>query len=149
MSWHFVRFQEILFQTYLKVSACYLGNTKKFYSPKKCFLSRTAKIDPKAGVSRSNFQWRFWAGQCSLCVLPVTTFLLLPCGGPHTPGTEGGAAGNITVLQFFPLTEALAIMSAVRLILNFELLNETNAHLKKPLLWYDNVTVGIEIIYLL
>ena len=36
-----------------------LKNEKK-YSWKKHILSRTAKIDPKDGVSHLNFQWRFW-----------------------------------------------------------------------------------------
>jgi hypothetical protein len=39
----------------LKVSAFYLEKQKSFI-PKKLFLSRTAKIDLKDGVSRPNFQ---------------------------------------------------------------------------------------------
>ena len=33
---------------------------KKVLFLKKYFLSHTAKKDPKDGVSRPNFQWRFW-----------------------------------------------------------------------------------------
>ena len=33
---------------------------KKVLFLKEYFLSRTAKIDPKDGVSHSNFHWRFW-----------------------------------------------------------------------------------------
>jgi hypothetical protein len=40
----------------LKVSAFYLEKQKSFIPKKKYFLSRTAKIDPKDGVSRPNFQ---------------------------------------------------------------------------------------------
>ena len=37
---------------------------KKVLFLKNYFLSRTAKIDPKDGVSRPNFQWRFWLNLC-------------------------------------------------------------------------------------
>ena len=43
----------------LKVSAFYLEKQKSFI-PKKNFFGRTAKVDPKDGVSCPNFQWRFW-----------------------------------------------------------------------------------------
>ena len=49
-----MRFHEINFKQILKVSAFYLEKRKSFI-PKKCFLSRTAKVDPKDGVSRLNF----------------------------------------------------------------------------------------------
>ena len=38
--------------------------TKYHLFLKKYFLSCTAKIDPKDGVSRPNFQWRFWLNLC-------------------------------------------------------------------------------------
>jgi hypothetical protein len=44
----------------MKVSAFYLEKQKSFIPKKIYFLSRTAKIDPKDGVSRPNFQWSFW-----------------------------------------------------------------------------------------
>ena len=44
----------------LKVSAWYLEKQKSFIHKEKYSLSRTAKIDPKDGVRRPNFQWRFW-----------------------------------------------------------------------------------------
>ena len=34
---------------------------KNVLSLKKYFLSLTAKIDPKDGISHPNFQWRFWS----------------------------------------------------------------------------------------
>jgi hypothetical protein len=40
----------------LKVSAFYLEKQKRFIPNKIYFLSRTAKLDPKDGVSRPNFQ---------------------------------------------------------------------------------------------
>ena len=43
------------FKQVLKVSAFYLEKQKKNI-PKKYFLSRTAKIVPKDGVNRPNFQ---------------------------------------------------------------------------------------------
>ena len=43
------------FKQMLKVSAFYLEKQKSFI-PKKNKLSRTAKLDPKDGVSRPNFQ---------------------------------------------------------------------------------------------
>ena len=55
-----MRFHEINFKQILKVSAFYLEKRKSFI-PENCFLSRTAKVDPKDGVNRSNFQW----GSCS------------------------------------------------------------------------------------
>ena len=60
LSWNFVRFHEILFQTDAESFSFLSWKTKKFYSLKKSFLSRTAKVDPKDGVSSPNFQWRFW-----------------------------------------------------------------------------------------
>ena len=39
----------------LKVSAFYLEKQKSFIPKKKYFLSRTAKVHPKEGVSRLNF----------------------------------------------------------------------------------------------
>ena len=54
MSWNFVRFHEIQFQT--EPSFSFLSwKTKKFYPYKNIFFSRTAKIDPKDGISRLNF----------------------------------------------------------------------------------------------
>ena len=44
---------------YWKFQLSILKNKKVLFL-KKYFLSRTAKVDPKDGVSRSNFQWRFW-----------------------------------------------------------------------------------------
>ena len=46
------------FKLNLKVSAFYLEKQKSFI-PKKIFLSRTAKIDPKDGVSHLNFSEGF------------------------------------------------------------------------------------------
>jgi hypothetical protein len=40
----------------LKVSSFYLEKQKSFILKKKKKLSRTAKLDPKGGVSRPNFQ---------------------------------------------------------------------------------------------
>ena len=48
MSWNFVRFHEIWFQTEPESFSFLSWKTKKN-------LSRTAKIDPKDGVSRLNF----------------------------------------------------------------------------------------------
>ena len=50
-----MRFHEINFKQILKVSAFYLEKRKSFIL-KKWVLSRTAKVDPKDGVNRSNFQ---------------------------------------------------------------------------------------------
>ena len=44
----------------LKVSAFYLEKQKSFIPKKKNLFGRTAKVDPKDGVSCPNFQWRFW-----------------------------------------------------------------------------------------
>ena len=60
MSWNFVRFHEIQFQTDTESFSILSWKTKKVLFLKKYFLSSTAKLDPKDGVSRSNFQWRFW-----------------------------------------------------------------------------------------
>ena len=49
------------FKPILKVSAFYLEKQKSFIPKKNVFLSRTAKVDPKYGVSRLNYQWRFCA----------------------------------------------------------------------------------------
>ena len=43
----------------LKVAAFNLEKQKSFIPKKKSFLSRTAKIDPKDGNSRPDFQYRF------------------------------------------------------------------------------------------
>ena len=43
----------------LKVSAFYLEKQKSFIPKKNIFLSRTANIDPKDGVSRLNFPQDF------------------------------------------------------------------------------------------
>ena len=59
ISWNLVRFHDILFQTVSK-SFSFLSWKKKVLFLKKYFLSRSAKIDPKDGVRRPNFQWRFW-----------------------------------------------------------------------------------------
>ena len=56
MSWHFVRFQEIEFQTDAESFSFLSWKTKKVLFLKKY----SAKIDPKDGVSRPSFQWRFW-----------------------------------------------------------------------------------------
>ena len=50
--WGFTKFN---FKQMLKVSAFYLEKQKSFIP-----LSRTAKLGLKDGVSRPNFQWRFW-----------------------------------------------------------------------------------------
>ena len=47
------------FKLNLKVLSFCLEKQKSFI-PKKIFLSRTAKLGPKDGVSSPNFQWRFW-----------------------------------------------------------------------------------------
>ena len=44
---------------YWKFQLSFLKNKKVLFL-KKYSLSRTAKIDPKDGVSRPNFPWRFW-----------------------------------------------------------------------------------------
>ena len=49
-----------LFQTDAESFSFLSWETKKFYSLKKYFLSRTAKIDPKNDISRPNFPRRFW-----------------------------------------------------------------------------------------
>ena len=54
--WGFTKFN---FKQILKVWAFYLAKPKSFI-PKKYFLSRIAKVDPKDGVSRPNFQWRHY-----------------------------------------------------------------------------------------
>ena len=55
MSWNFVKFHEIQFQTEPESFSFLSWKTKFFYSLKNGFLSRTTKIDPKDGVSRLNF----------------------------------------------------------------------------------------------
>ena len=55
-NWNFVRFHEYQLQT----NAESILKNKKVLFFKKYFLSRTAKIDPKDGVSRPNFQWRHY-----------------------------------------------------------------------------------------
>ena len=47
---------------YWKFQLSILKNKKVLFL-KKYFLSRTAKIDPKDGVSRPNFQWWFWSSK--------------------------------------------------------------------------------------
>ena len=69
MSWNFARFHEIQFQTEPKNFSFLSWKTKKNI-PKKKILSRTAKIDPKDGVSRLNFPEGFGAVQCR-ALLPV------------------------------------------------------------------------------
>ena len=58
MSWNFVRFHKIQFQT--DAESFSLKNKKVLFL-KKYLLSRTAKKDPKDAISRPNFQWRFWS----------------------------------------------------------------------------------------
>ena len=48
-----MRFHKIQFQT--EPDLFYLENQKSFIPKKNNFLSRTAKIDPKDGISRLNF----------------------------------------------------------------------------------------------
>ena len=55
MSYDFVKFMKFNFKQMLKVSAFYLEKQKSLI-PKKYFLSRTAKIDPKDGAFCPNFQ---------------------------------------------------------------------------------------------
>ena len=53
--WGFTKFN---LKQMLKVSADYLEKQSLISKKKK--IKPTAKIDPKDGVSRPNFQWRFW-----------------------------------------------------------------------------------------
>ena len=55
MSWNFVRFHEILFQT-----AFYLEKQKSFI-PKKIFFKPLSISKQKIFVYWPNFQWRFWS----------------------------------------------------------------------------------------
>ena len=67
MSWNFVRFK-INFWIDAESFSFLSWKTKKFHSEKKYFfsaVSKHAKIIPKDGASRSNFQWRFWYSTCS------------------------------------------------------------------------------------
>ena len=50
-----MRFHEIQFQTGTESLSFLSWKTKKVLFQKKYFLSRTAKVDPKDGVSRPNF----------------------------------------------------------------------------------------------
>ena len=55
MSWNFMSFTKFYFKQVLKISAFYLEKQKSFIPKKNIFLSRTAKMDPKDGISRPNY----------------------------------------------------------------------------------------------
>ena len=65
-------FAKFNFKQMLKVSAFYLEKQKSFIPKKKIFLSRTAKIDLKDGVSRLNFPKGFGSKLIAImkCVRP-------------------------------------------------------------------------------
>ena len=79
LSWNFVRFHIILFQTALKVSTFYLEKQKSFI-PKKVFFKPCVNIKTKIFVYWLNFQGRFCWKLFSMCFLtrPYNSLLYIP-----------------------------------------------------------------------
>ena len=86
MSWTFVRFHEIWFQTEPESFSFLSWKTKKDLFLKKLFLSRTAKIDPKDGISRLNFPEGF---DFPLAIFPADVIYECPTLGLVFPAHLG------------------------------------------------------------
>ena len=77
MSWNFMRIYEIYFQTDAESFSFLILEKNKVSFQKKIFFGRSlyAKIIPKDGASRPNFQWRFWFSLALNSALLPSSFL--------------------------------------------------------------------------